>query len=442
MLDPALLRSGLGSLTVKVVGTGLTFAVSIYLARVLGVAGFGVFAFAQTVLMLIAMPMQTGLSHLMVREAARRARSGKVVAVWPIGRWADGVVLRYASVSMVALVAGVALVSGGVTESQRALAICSGVLLLVGVPIAGARGSLVRGLGQVVLGQVPDLIVRPLAFIVLVALVGLALPLSSHPHSAAMAIGAHSMAAIVAALFGHALLRRATSSPSAPSMVTEAREWTRSLRYLYLVSGLQLLNGSADLLLVSAFRTDAETGLYRAAVQLGSLVVFGLAAINQVLHPRFSELHANGDADALQSLVTQSARGIFLIAAVPAVVLVLWGDVILSMTFGEDFREAGLALSIIVIGQLMNATFGSVGALLNMTGHERDTVQGMVLAGVVNIGLNLLLVPLYGITGAATATAASLLCWNVVLWRFVALRLGLESGFWGPVIRNRRGTSS
>ena len=87
-------------------------------------------------------------------------------------------------------------------------------------------------------------------------------------------------------------------------------------------------------------------------------------------------------------------------------------------------------LCIVAIGQLTNAAFGSVAALLNMTGHEKDTMRGMFIAFVVNVVLNLVLVPEYGMVGAATATAISIFILNAVLRYYVKKRLGIESSSW------------
>ena len=69
---------------------------------------------------------------------------------------------------------------------------------------------------------------------------------------------------------------------------------------------------------------------------------------------------------------------------------------------------------------------GSAGQLLNMTGHERDVTKGMAYAAVLNIVLNLSLIPWLGIYGAAIATAISLITQGVLLWRLTATRLKIQ----------------
>jgi O-antigen/teichoic acid export membrane protein len=80
---------------------------------------------------------------------------------------------------------------------------------------------------------------------------------------------------------------------------------------------------------------------------------------------------------------------------------------------------------------------GSVAFILNMTGHERDSAWGISAAAGVNVLLNLALIPSFGIEGAATATAASLAIWNIILARRVFQRTGLVSTAIGRVSREK-----
>ena len=70
--------------------------------------------------------------------------------------------------------------------------------------------------------------------------------------------------------------------------------------------------------------------------------------------------------------------------------------------FGAEYSAAYLPLVILSIGQLVNAGTGSVAYLLNMSGHEQDTMRVYFVAALVNAVLNFILVPKYGMFGAAT----------------------------------------
>ena len=130
--------------------------------------------------------------------------------------------------------------------------------------------------------------------------------------------------------------------------------------------------------------------------------------------------------EGLQRLATMSARMALLLAVPVLLLFVFLGKWILGSVFGAAFAGGYQALIILSVGQLANAGMGSVGMLLNMTGHERDTARAVGVSAATNVVLNLVLIPLLGINGAASATAISMALWNVIMWRAVYYRLGIQ----------------
>lgn len=427
-LRAQLLRGGVGSLTVKLASVLLGFVLAVILARTLGPEQYGVYGFVLTLVTLIAIPAQVGLPHLVVRETAKAATSRDWALMRGIWRWAT----RYVAVtSLVLLLAvGVALyLAGHYLSEARYWALIIAFPLIPLIALGNIRGAALRGLRRVVLGQLPEKVIRTVVLILL-ALAFLTWGVGAgYDFTASTALALYVAAAAIAFLTGAWLLWRARPEGVVleRSIRTEGREWQRAVLPLALITGVQVLNSHVDVLFLGLLRSDEEVGLYRVVIQLGNLVIFGLTAINMVLHPHISRLHQQGNREALQRMVTNSARVILLLALPPVFLFVLFGEWVLILAFGEDYTSAHVALSILALGQLINAGMGSVGALLNMTGHERDTMRGMLIALALNVSLNLLLIPPFGIEGAAFATALTFASWNVFLWRMVWKRLGIKS---------------
>ena len=95
--------------------------------------------------------------------------------------------------------------------------------------------------------------------------------------------------------------------------------------------------------------------------------------------------------------------------------------------FGPEFTRGYWALAILTVGQLVNASVGSVGFLMSMTGHQREAARVFAGAAVLNVVLNASLIPLWGINGAAIATATTTIIWNVALALYVWRRLGVRA---------------
>ncbi len=86
----------------------------------------------------------------------------------------------------------------------------------------------------------------------------------------------------------------------------------------------------------------------------------------------------------------------------------LFSQPILSL-FGSDFTEASWSLKILVTGQMINALCGSVAILMIMTGHQKKSLPVVVCSALINVVLNAILIPSFGIAGAAIATSFTMI---------------------------------
>lgn len=417
-----LVRGVLGSGGLKAVNTLIGFALTIYLARILGPQGYGVYAFALSLVMLLAIPAHMGLPTLVVREVAKYQFQER----WGLMR---GLLCRAKqTVFLVSLVlgtaaAGTAWLAFGQAEAIKLETFLWAVLLVPLIALSNLFGAVLRGLRRVVQGHLAEMCLRPGFHLLVVVAVALGGTLSPQT---AMAL--HVLAAGLALLIGIVLLLRALPADirvNAPSYDTAA--WVRSLLPLSFLAGAQVINTQTDIVMLGVFTTSQDVGIYRVAVQGAHLAVFSLAAINMSIAPYISRLHASGDAVRLQRMATWSARVVLLVAVPVVSVFILFGGPILAFVFGNDYRDGHFALAILCAGQLVNAGMGSVGLLLNMTGHEWVTAKGFAAAAVANIGLNLALIPFWGMNGAAVATAVTLATWNALLCWQVWRKLGIIS---------------
>lgn len=421
-----LLPAGLGSFSVRSGSLLLGFLVSVTLAHAIGPSGYGTYSFALALVMVMAVPANTSLPQLALRETAKALaenRWGRLRGVW---RWTSLAVGLFSALVISLLVLALAL---DLVPSSAAATVPFALALIPLIALTAVSGGALRGLQHVVLGQVSEALVRPGVLLLLV----LAYVVWGGPSlTPTLAMKFHLLAAGSALAAGTFLLMRSRPKEvRASRQVSYQREWLRAVAPFAVAGSFQMITQYADILMLGFFRTDREVGIYRAVLQTAALVTFGLQAVNKVVTPHFARLHTKGDRAGLQRVVTRGARGALLVALPVAIALFVLGGWILAELFGAPFRAGRWALVIAAAGQLASAAFGSVAALLNMTGHERQTVRGVVVAALANIVLNCLLVPPYGMVGAAIAMAASLGIWNTILWRAVRRHLKIEpTAFW------------
>lgn len=435
--EAMLARSGIGSLSLKLLHAVLTLVLAIVLARILGPVQFGVYAFAFALVTVLAIPVQLGLPTLVVRETAAGRARVDAPAVRGVWRWALRFVLA-GSALVVAVAAILLLVCWERLDAVSRWTFLWALPLLPLMALGALHGAALRGHDRVVLGQLPDQVLR---LGILAALI-IAIFAWAGALTAPRAMWLHAVAAALALVISHGLLRRIRSGGEATGKVDPARSrrWMLATLPLGFIAAAQIINTRADTLLLGILADAESVGIYQVAVQGAQAVALGLGAINLVVAPSFVYHYERGDIVQLQRLVTLSARAVALMALPVVLALMIFGGWLIRWFFGVEYREAHLPLAILAASQLANAVFGSVAVLLNMTGYEHDTARGLALAAVLNIVLNLALIPPFGIAGAAVATGVSLVAWNLMLWQSARQLLGINSLVFGssPLVRQRR----
>jgi O-antigen/teichoic acid export membrane protein len=429
-----LVQGAAWSFALKIASTGLVFITSIVLARVLGAEGYGIYAYAMALVGLLGIPASLGLPQLVLRNiAVYQTRSEWGLMRGLLRRANQVVLLTSLGLGVIALL--VSLVLRDHLSPAMLAAFWLALSILPLVALNGLRTSTLRGLGFVVLGQLPGSLVRPFSFLALVVLTYLLL---GNRFNASWAVSMQVGATAIALGFVILILARRLPKAMKESLPAyDTQTWVRSALPFLFIGGMQIINNQTDIVMLGALRGAEVVGIYRAATRVAQLVVFVLTAANVVLQPTIARLYAVRDMQRVQHIATQSARVILLVSVPIAVVLIAFGQWIL-LAFGQEFTKGATALAILSGGQLVNAAMGSVGLLLNMTGHERDTARGVGIAAVVNVALNAILIPLWGINGAAIATATSLVVWNLILAMQVVRRLDIYPTAFGRMGSKRR----
>lgn len=419
-----LARETAWSFTLKAANAGLGFFSTLLLARLLGATGYGVYSYAYSLVTLLAMPAHAGLPNLIVRETAKGLAQGRPDLVKGAWQWAGRVV---AALSLLAIGIGgpLFIIWQGGLKSPAGQTMAWALLLVPLIALGNLRGAALRGLQRIVLGQLPEFALRPGIFLLFVG--GAAL-LRGRALSPPLAMMFQAVASLLAFIAGAWLLwRHMPDAVRYARPAVEARGWLMSSAIFALLASFNVLNNQTSTIVLGLFATPDAVGRYRVAVQVATLAAFGLQAVNMVVAPRFADLWARGEKARLQRLVTRSARVVLAFNLLITVACVLAGRPFFRHIFGPEFDGSYVPLLILLGGQLVNSAAGSVGFLLNMTGHERDTVVGIAVAAAVNILLNLALVPVLGIAGAATATAISMVTCNGLLWWRVRQQLRINS---------------
>ncbi|MBP7270173.1 MAG: polysaccharide biosynthesis C-terminal domain-containing protein [Bacteroidia bacterium] len=204
----------------------------------------------------------------------------------------------------------------------------------------------------------------------------------------------------------------------------ERKTWMPVAASFLVATLLNLALKQADVLYVGHLLNHTKAGYYGAAARMASLVALGLSAADFVYMPRIAALFQQEKKRALQEMLRQASRQILLISVPVILLLAIAGKMLLGW-FGDSFRDAYLPLVILLAGQAVNAATGMVGGVLSMTGHHRIFVLFNLVAFLVQLTLSWLLIPSFGITGAAIATSTALIALNLLGYTYLRRKLDL-----------------
>ena len=186
------------------------------------------------------------------------------------------------------------------------------------------------------------------------------------------------------------------------------------------------------MLIVSAYMSPIEVGMYFAAAKTMSLVMFVHYAVGSAVANRFSALKARGDHEGLEALVRDAVHWTFWPSLVGAIIILALGKPLLWL-FNPEFTAAYPVMFVLAIGFLMRASMGPAEFMLNMLGEQTLCALVLVAAAVLDAALCLALVPVYGMLGAAIATSTALTAAALMNYIVARRRLELEISIWASL---------
>lgn len=191
----------------------------------------------------------------------------------------------------------------------------------------------------------------------------------------------------------------------------------------------------SDVFMIGYWLPPEQVGFYGAAFQTASIIALILGSLDSVATPLISRAIAGGNQSSLQPLLQSVLRWSVTMSLPVFLILVLFPVEVLSI-FGDGFQQASYCLVLLAMSQIINAVSGSSNTALVLAGYSKMVMWNSIWLGVGQIVFNVLLVPLYGMTGAAVGTATALTLVSVVRFYECSLLLKvkmIEREIWKPV---------
>ncbi len=186
------------------------------------------------------------------------------------------------------------------------------------------------------------------------------------------------------------------------------KKWFDMALPLWAFSTLNQLLQRSDILILALFVPLRDLGVYALASRISQAVTIANRAFNRYWAPVMAKHHALNDDGSLHQVVTQTARHTFTFTLFAAIILVLIGQAAIDL-FGESYNGVYILMIVLLAGRLVHAFFAPAIMFLQMTGRERYATKLLLIIGSLAIIAHLLIIPKFGVMGAAVVTSGAML---------------------------------
>ena len=416
-----LLKGSIAAFFVKSSGLFFNFLLIVFIARQAGSEGLGLFTLAYTILQLAAIFAKVGLDAGLVKFVAQFQATDSPGLI--NSTYSKSLLLVTSSAALVGIVlyfSASFLATKVLNQADFIPYIERLAFFIIPFAIVFLTGETLRGLKKI-----KAAVLVTSTFIFLFSIIGVAtLPLPLDPFSV---FTYFCYATVFTAFIGLYLVHRAGIRFTLNLGLLQKMPTKQLLAFslpMFLVISLNVFSKQINTLLLGILGTINDVGVFDVAMKVAVLTAIPLSAVNAIAAPKLSESFATKDFLGLRQTALQSSK-FTLLASTPILLVCLLFPAFILQFFGDEFVIHGvLALRIIVLAQFINAAAGPVAYVLQMTNNHQIVGRIMLFSTFVCIGINCLLIPIYGVIGAAIAYSTSLIIWNVGCLFFIKKRLG------------------
>lgn len=405
---------------IRVVSAAIAFVSQIIQARLMGEFEYGIFVFVWVLVVLAGNFSCLGFHTAVIRFLPQYDQDKADAEIRGLTSTARLFAMTSASILALAGIAALHLFGSSI-EHYYLVPLFFAVFALPMIALGDVLDGTSRANRWAVLGLSPTYIVRPaliLAFMLLAVSWGA-------PATAVTAMQA-ALAATYLTTLGQFLLvdRRLLNRYDRGDRKVDFAGWFKVALPIFFIEGFGFLLTNSDVIVVGLYLPPDQVAVYFAAAKTMALMQFVFFAVKAGATPRFSTLMAEGNSQGLAGFAGTAARWSFWPSLAVGIVVLMLGEMLLGL-FGSAFTAGYLLMVILFAGNMAKALVGPAEMLLTMAGRQQLCVAVYAVALACNIGLNITLIPAWGLAGAATATATAMAVEAMLLHVAVRRALGI-----------------
>lgn len=420
-----LLRGATGSLSMKIAGLGVSLLFAFVVARVFGAASWGEFTLGFTYMTFGAILGCLGLDFAILKISAGIGKNDKTSIshiyshVLLIALIFSGLI----SIIFFVLSGWVAAILFNMPELVKPFKISS--IGILPIAVITVNTNTLQGLKKISVFAFFRYVSKNL--VALIALFPLFYLVQEKENIVLIAFVTGLVAVAIGSQFWIYMSGiRIKNKVAEESQINELQNLLYKIALPLLVTGVLLfLKSWIDTLMVGVFLKEVDVGIYTIALKTAGLLSIFFVAIGNIAAPKISEIYEMGNLEQLEKLVQFSAKISVWFTLPFLVLIILFPDVILSI-FGSEFSDGQYVLIILSTGVFINIVAGPVGHFLNMTESQVAYRNITFIVLLVGVAMSILLIPEFGLEGAAFANLLSLSIWNVFGIIYIKRKYGIR----------------
>lgn len=395
-------------------GGGVTFAgaifaygswllIGILLARFLGADQYGLYTLALSPITIAAGLAGLGLAPALVRYVSMFAGRRDTAGLWgtlQVGLGLTAIASLLAGIGLFALATPIA--ESLFDEPRLVPLLRLGGLMIPFMALGSVLAAATRGFKKMQYTVIAQQITQPMIRLVLIVALALVVGLNAGNALAVYLVAAATVCVMLLYFLNRLFaLRRPLREGR-----RDVREMLRFSLPIYITRLINTFRGNIQTLLLGAFQAVTTVGVFAVASKANMVGTMFHGSIVTASAPVVSELYDQGKSAQLARFYQTMTKWTFTANLPVFLILQLFPGPILSI-FGEEYVGGALALTILAWGNLVDASTGICGVVIDMTGKTGLKLVNTALTFGLLLGLNLLLIPRWGLIGAATASAAA-----------------------------------
>ena len=399
------------------------FLFYIYLSRSMGSNDFGFYYYIITLIATLVIFCKCGFDLLLIRFIPKLLVEKRLNQLKGILIYTNTSCIKN-SIYVIAVFLAIIFLLNEISPVKSIFLYLIGISLLPFLTLLQINQAKLNGFKEIVLSQLPERIILPVFIIICVYFYT---ELFANELKAVSMLYIHLFVLIFVFMISKLFLHHTTkrfSKIAEPEFRT--KYWKSISTHLIVITAGYMILTNIDVLMIGVILDKELSGVYGIASRISVFIAFGLFAMNTILAPQISKLYTEKKMNTLKSLLFKTSRLNLLISSLLFLLILYFNHEVLNL-FGVKYSEGAVALIILCAGQIINISTGSVGILMTMTGLEAITAKIIIFSIVLNIILNITLIPYLSIEGAAIATAITVAISNLLMLYYSYRETGINA---------------